>query len=221
MSKTVHPYSHRLVTLRNWRSRWFARGEKYRELLRMNVLLRDFLEKKLRGHYVADITFEHGASTGKVCIHTSRPGMIIGRNGEGIEKLKKSVHRFARSNDITLPVKFEIEIVEIKSPDTNAMIVAQSIAEALEKRMQFRRVMKMTIEKIMSSQGVKGARIVLAGRLGGAEIARREELKRGSIPMQFIRGDIDFASYRSRLPYGTIGIKVWIYHGDSLQNSQS
>jgi len=216
MSKTVHPYSHRIATIRGWKSRWFARGKKYNELLEMDVRLRDFLTKRLRGHYVADIHFEHGVDTGKIFIHTSRPGMIIGRNGEGIDKLKKDINRFASRGGIKLPVKFEVEIAEIKSPDSNAMIVAHGIAEALEKRMQFRRVMKMTMEKIMASADVQGARIVLSGRLGGAEIARREELKRGGIPMQFIRGDIDYASHRAVLPYGSIGIKVWIYLGDTL-----
>jgi small subunit ribosomal protein S3 len=126
-----------------------------------------------------------------------------------------------KRKNITLAPDFSIDVVEIKNPDANAMIVAQQVAEGLERRLPFRRVMKQMLDKIMMSREVKGAKIVLGGRLGGNEMARREEVKRGGIPLQFIRGDVDFATYRANLPYGVIGIKVWIYKGDSLENKRA
>jgi len=122
---------------------------------------------------------------------------------------------------ISVAVDFSIDVLEIKNPDADAMIVAQQVAEGLERRLPFRRVMKQMLDKVTANREVKGAKIVLAGRLGGNEMARREEVKRGGIPLQFIRGDVDFATYRANLPYGVIGIKVWIYKGDSLENSRA
>jgi small subunit ribosomal protein S3 len=142
--------------------------------------------------------------------------MVIGRSGEGVENLKKDITKFLKRNNITLTEQLHIDIVEVKNPDADAAIIAYSIAEQLEKRMAFRRVMKMTIEKIMAARGVKGAKIVLSGRLGGADMARREEIKLGGIPLQFMRGDIDFATDTARMTYGGVGIKVWIYKGDTL-----
>lgn len=221
MSHTVHPYSHRLVTLRDWRSRWFARGKKYRDFLKNDIVIRQFLEKKLAGKYVSSIEFERNQKSTKIIIKTSRPGFIIGKSGEGTTQLTKDVIREMKRNDITVAPDFSIEVVEIKNPDSDAMIVAQQVAEGLERRLPFRRVMKQMLDKVMGARGVKGARIVLAGRLGGNEMARREEVKRGGIPLQFIRGDIDYAEYRANLPYGVIGIKVWIYKGDSLENKHN
>lgn len=216
MSHNVHPYAHRLVILRDWKSRWFAGGAKYRELLRADVLMREYLEKALKDKYVSSIEFEHGRKETKVIIRTSRPGMIIGRSGEGARELKDSLLREMRKQKIIVAERFEIEIVEVKNPDTDALIIAKSIAEGLERRLPFRRVIKQAIEKVMTAKEAKGAKIVLAGRLGGNEIARREEVKRGAIPLQFMRGDIDFTRHRANLPYGVIGIKVWVYKGDSL-----
>jgi small subunit ribosomal protein S3 len=221
MSHTVHPYSHRLVTLRGWKSRWFAGGQKYRDFLKNDILIREFLEKKLRGKYVSAIEFERNRKSTKIIIKTSRPGFIIGKSGEGTQTLTKAVIKEMKRKNITVAPEFSIDVVEVKNPDADAMIAAQQIAEGLERRLPFRRVMKQMLDKIMASREVKGARIVLAGRLGGNEMARREEVKRGGIPLQFIRGDIDYASYRAKLPYGVIGIKVWIYKGDSLENQQS
>jgi len=221
MSHTVHPYSHRLVTLRDWKSKWFAKGQKYRDYLKNDILIREFLEKKLVGKYVGDIEFQRNQKTTKIIIKTSRPGFIIGRSGDGVAVLTKDIIREMKRKNITLAPDFSIDVVEIKNPDANAMIVAQQVAEGLERRLPFRRVMKQMLDKIMMSREVKGAKIVLGGRLGGNEMARREEVKRGGIPLQFIRGDVDFATYRANLPYGVIGIKVWIYKGDSLENKRA
>jgi small subunit ribosomal protein S3 len=213
MSKIVHPYAHRLVILRDWKSRWFAGDKKYQEYLRGDVLIREFLQKRLRGFYISSIEIERSQKSTHVIIRTSRPGMIIGRSGEGMAKLKADILKFMGKKKIRVPEELKIDIAEVASPDADAAIVAYSVAEGLEKRMPYRRIIKTTVEKVMSVRGVQGARIVLSGRLGGAEIARTEELKRGSIPLQTFRADIDFAREKGHLPYGDVGIKVWIYKG--------
>jgi len=218
MSHVVHPYAHRLVNLRDWRSRWFAAGSKFKDFLRGDILIREFLQQRLRGQYVADIEIERSRKATRIIIKTSRPGMIIGRSGEGAAKLRRDLNRFMARKDIKVAEDFKIDIQEVQNPDAHAMVIAQSVAEGLEKRMPFRRVMKQTAEKVFATKGVKGIRIVLAGRLGGAEMSRREEIKFGGIPLQFIRADIDYARYSARLPYGVIGVKVWVYKGDSLEN---
>lgn len=214
MSKIVHPYAHRLPLIRGWKSRWFRSGKEYRETLRADVMIREYLEKKLRTAYISGIEFERNSKTTKIVITTARPGMVIGRSGEGVDTLKKDIIKFAKRSGIALNEQIAIDIVEVRNPDADAKIVAYMIAEQLEKRIVFRRVMKQTIEKIMAARGVKGAKIVLSGRLGGADMARREEIKLGGIPLQFMRGDIDFGTDTARMTYGGIGIKVWIYKGD-------
>ena len=206
--------------IRDWKSRWFKMGKEYRELLRSDVLIREHLEKTLRGSYLADVEFERNQKSTRIMISTSRPGMLIGRNGEGATKLKNDLVKFMTNKKITVPNDLKIDIIEVTNPDANAKIVAYSIAEMLEKRMTFRRVMKTSIEKIMAARGVKGAKIVLSGRLGGADMARREELKLGGIPLQFMRGDVDYGQDTARMSYGGVGIKVWIYKGDTLEKAK-
>ncbi|HEV7702156.1 MAG TPA: 30S ribosomal protein S3 [Candidatus Paceibacterota bacterium] len=213
MSKIVHPYAHRLVILRDWKSRWFAEPKKYVAYLKGDVLIRQWLEKKLRGMYVSGIEIERSRKATRFIIKTSRPGILIGRNGEGATKLKEDILKRMDYLKLDRPEDFKLEVVEISSPEADAAIVAYMIAEGLEKRMPYRRVIKTIIEKVMAVRGVEGARVVLSGRLGGAEIARTEDLKRGSIPLQTFRADIDFKRERATLPYGVIGIKVWIYRG--------
>jgi small subunit ribosomal protein S3 len=213
MSKIVHPYAHRLVILRDWKSRWFA-DKKYKDILESDVVIREFLEKKLRGFYVSRVEIERNVKATRVMVHTSRPGMIIGRSGEGATKLKTELISKLTKRGIILPEDFKFDIIEVTNPDADAAIVAYGIAEGLEKRLPYRRVIKQAIEKIMSANGVKGARIYLGGRLGGAEIARSEQIKRGSIPLQTFRADVDFAREKAHMSYGDIGIKVWIYRGE-------
>ena len=213
MSKVVHPYAHRLVTLRDWKSRWFA-DKKYKDLLKSDVVIREFLMKKLRGFYVSRIEIDRSAKATKVMVFTSRPGMIIGRGGDGATKLKADMVSMMKRKNVLIPEDFKFDIVEVTNPDADAAIVGCMIAEGLEKRLPFRRVMKQTIEKVMQARGVKGARIYLGGRLGGAEIARSEQIKRGSIPLQTFRADVDFAREKAHMSYGDIGIKVWIYRGE-------
>ena len=213
MSKIVHPYAHRLIILRDWKSRWFADPKKYVAYLKGDVLIRQYLEKKLRGMYISTIEIERSRKATRFIIKTSRPGLIIGRNGEGATKLKEDILKKMDKLKLPRPEDFKLEIVEITNPEADAAIVAYMIAEGLEKRMPYRRVIKQIIEKVMQAHGVEGARVVLSGRLGGAEIARTEELKRGSIPLQTFRADIDFKRERATLSYGVVGIKVWIYRG--------
>lgn len=220
MSKIVHPYAHRLVILRDWKSRWFAHGKKYSKYLKGDVLIREYLEKKLRGKYVSSVEIERNQKTTRFIIRTSRPGYIIGRNGEGATKLKEEILKKMDKLDLPRPEDFKLEIAEVPNPESDAAVAAYMVVEGLEKRMNYRRVMKQVLEKIMASRGVKGARILVSGRLGGAEIARKEELKKGSIPLQTFRADIDFKRERAVLPYGTIGIKIWIYRGEIFEKDK-
>ncbi len=213
MSKIVHPYAHRLVILRDWKSRWFSDPKKYSLFLKKDVFIREYLEKRLRGMYVSSIEIERNQKTTRLIIKTSRPGLIIGRNGEGATKLKEDILKKMDRLKLERPEDFKLEILEVSNPEADALIIAYMVAEGLEKRMPYRRVIKQVVEKVMSARGVEGVRIVLSGRLGGAEIARTEELKRGSIPLQTFRADIDFKRERATLSYGVIGIKVWIYRG--------
>ena len=213
MSKTVHPYAHRLIILRDWKSRWFQIPGDFKTFLTGDVFIREFLHKKLRGFYVSGVEIERRGKSMKLIIRTSRPGMLIGKSGEGIEKIKKDVLTELKRKKVVPPAEFKLEVLEVQVPDADAHIVAYSVAEGLEKRLPYRRVLKQIIEKVMAVRGVMGVRIELSGRLGGAEISRSEELKRGSIPLQTFRADIDFAREKAHLPYGDLGIKVWIYKG--------
>lgn len=214
MTHTVHPFSHRLGIIRDWKSRWFGVKGKYQDYLKSDILLRKYLDKKFRGQYVSNVEMERGEKFLRIIVETSRPGMIIGRSGEGAVKLRDDIVAFIKKNKLTADGEVKIDIKEVKSPESNASIVAQMIAEGLEKRMPFRRVMKQTVEKVMANRDVSGVKVELSGRLGGATMARQEKIKRGRIPLQTFRADVDFCKYEARLPYGGIGIKVWIYRGD-------
>lgn len=214
MPHTVHPYSHRLGIIRDWKSRWFSTKKNFKTFLRSDVLLREFLEKKMRGQYVGSIEMERNDKNFRLIIKTSRPGVVIGRSGENSIKLRNDILNFSKRHKLSIPVDFKLDVEEIKSPESNAAIVAQMMAEGLEKRMPFRRVMKQTIEKVMANRDVKGVRLYCGGRLGGAEIARSEEMKKGRVPLQTLRADIDYAQEKAHMTYGDIGIKVWIYRGE-------
>lgn len=213
MSKIVHPYAHRLGILRDWRHRWFATGVKYQQYLKADILLREFLQKDLRGMHIGGIEIERNEKMLRVIIKTSRPGLIIGRSGEGSTKLKNKITLFLRKKGLDVP-EIKLDVEEIRSPESNAAIVAYLVVEGLEKRLPFRRVLKQTIEKTMANRDVLGVRIALGGMLGGGSMSRKEELKKGRIPLQTFRSDIDYARERANLPLGVIGIKVWIYRGE-------
>lgn len=215
MTHVAHPYSQRLGIIRDWKSRWFTPDAKrFRENMRSDEAVRSMLRKKLKGMYVSDIDIERDEKVMRIILRTSRPGLVIGRSGEGATNLKKDIDMILRKQKLTEMPDVKLDVEEIKSPESSASIVGQMIVEGLEKRMPFRRVMKQTIDKVIANRDVDGVRVVLAGRLGGAEMSRREELKRGQIPLQTLRADIDFARERAVLPYGTLGVKVWIYRGE-------
>jgi small subunit ribosomal protein S3 len=215
MTHVAHPYVQRIGVNRDWKSRWFTTSpEKFREYLRVDAALRKLLKTRLKGMSVDAIEIERSQKDIRIIIKTARPGLIIGRSGEGITQLKKDIDLFLRKQKMTDKLELKIDVEEIRSPESSARIVGQMIAEGLEKRMTFRRVMKQTVEKVMANRDVEGVRITLAGRLGGADMARREELKKGRVPLQTLRADIDFARVEANLPYGVIGIKVWIYRGE-------
>jgi len=164
--------------------------------------------------YVGGIEIERNEKALRIIIKTSRPGMIIGRSGEGATKLREDIAKKISKMGISTSSEIKLDIEEIRSPESSAAIVSQMIAEGLEKRMPFRRVMKQTVEKVMANREVQGVKIYLGGRLGGADMARAEVLKKGRIPLQTFRADIDYATGRATIPQGDLGIKVWIYKGD-------
>jgi len=222
MSHKVHPYAHRLGILRDWKSNWFGTDKKYRDYLKADVLIREFLENKLADMHVAEITFERSDKVFRTIIKTSRPGIIIGRSGEGAERLRKEVTSFMKKKKIwNEAASFKIDVEEVRSPESNAKLVSLMVREAIEKRMPFRRVLKQMIEKVMANREVKGVRIRIGGRLNGADMARIEELKKGQIPLQTFRADVDFARTRAKIPQGDLGIKVWIYRGEIFDNKKN
>ncbi len=221
MSHTVHPYAHRLGIIRDWRSRWFAVGSGYKANLRGDVLITEYLKKKLKGFFVSSIEIERSVKTFRIIIETARPGLIIGRSGDGMIKLREHLVKFMKRHGVSTKEELKIDVREIKSPESNAMIVAQMVAEGLEKRMPFRRVVKQAIEKANANRDVKGVKVTLSGIMGGSNMARVETKKLGRIPLQTLRADIDYALHEALLPLGKIGIKVWIYKGDIFNKDKS
>ncbi|PJE64805.1 MAG: 30S ribosomal protein S3 [Candidatus Ryanbacteria bacterium CG10_big_fil_rev_8_21_14_0_10_43_42] len=231
MTHVAHPYGLRLGIINDWRSRWFDKRA-YRRHLKVDTLLREFLWKELKGILVDSIDIERSPRIIHIIISTSQPGILIGRGGEGAEKLKEKIRTFVARVEFRsalvekrrgldaiekkekgkLNVKLTIE--EVRSPESRASIVAQMVVQELERRMSFRRVLKNTLEKVMTQKDVEGVKVSVKGRLDGAEMGRHEWLRKGRIPLQTLRADIDYASRTARLPYGAIGVKVWIYRGD-------
>ncbi|MBI3573968.1 30S ribosomal protein S3 [Candidatus Kaiserbacteria bacterium] len=218
MTKIVHPYAHRLGILRDWRSRWFAgNAKKNREFIRTDAMIRNVLAKRLRGNYVSHVEIERSQKDLRVQIHTARPGMVIGRSGENATKLKKDLTQLLKSMHLSSVPQLHLDIIEVRSPESNAAIITGMVVESLEKRLPFRRVLKQTIDKAMANRDVKGVRIALSGMLGAASMSRKEELKKGRIPLQTFRADIDYAQGEANLPLGKIGVKVWIYRGEVFE----
>lgn len=215
MTHTVHPYSHRLGLIRDWKSRWFSPNNgKYQAALKGDIIMRTYLEKKLKGFYLADIEIERSEKAIRVILSTSRPGMIIGRQGDGAEALRNELKKLLTKHKLLdAKVDLKLDIKEVKSAESNAAIVAQMVAEGLEKRLSFRRVMKQTVEKVMANRDVLGVKVVLSGMITSG-MARTETIKRGRIPLQTFRADVDYATHTARLQLGAVGIKVWIYKGD-------
>lgn len=220
MSHKVHPKIFRAKTLKNWHSRWLD-TKNFPFHLEEDFIIREFLNKKLRNADVENIEIERFSGKINVIVNSARPGIIIGRGGEGVERLKKMLEEELKKKQKIFPPKKEkrvlnLEIREVKNPWLSASIVSQWVAERLEKRIPFRRVMKQTLEKVLANKEVRGAKIEVAGRLDGTEIARTEWLKKGRLPRQTIKADIDYSQARAYCTYGVIGIKVWIYKGEKI-----
>ena len=217
MTKIVHPYAHRLGIIKDWKSRWFSMNADFRLHLKGDMLMRDWITKNLKNQFIGLVEIERNSKSIKVLINTSRPGVVIGKSGEGVTKIKASLEKILVKIGEKNP-NLLVEVIEIRLPEANASIVSQMIAEGIEKRLPYRRVLKSTVEKVMATKDVKGVRIYLGGRLAGADMARSEEIKRGRIPLQTLRADIDYCRHKAHMPYGDLGIKVWIYKGDIFAN---
>jgi len=209
VGQKTHPYGFRLVYNKTWHSRWYAQGKNYSDLLHQDLKLREDLKKRLGHAGVAAIDIERAADRLRVTIHTSRPGIIIGRKGAEVDRLRDDlIKRTGR--------EVHINIQEIQRPELDAQLVSESIAGQLERRVSFRRAMKKAMESAFRF-GAKGVKIMVAGRLGGAEIARTEWYQEGRLPLHTLKADIDFGFSEARTTYGKIGVKVWVYKGDLLK----
>jgi small subunit ribosomal protein S3 len=213
MGQKVNPTGLRIGVIKNWESRWYANEKDFANTLYEDYELREFLLKLLAPAGVPKIEIERDTKRVYVNIHCAKPGMVIGRGGAEIEKLKKLCSDRLGGKDVSL------NIVEIKQPDLNAQLVAESIASQLERRISFRRALKQAIGRTMKL-GAKGIKCQVSGRLGGAEIARTEHYHEGTIPLQTIRADIDYGFAEAKTTYGRIGIKVWIYRGEVLHDNR-
>ena len=212
MGQKVNPHGFRVGVIKNWDSRWFVKDSEFGDTLVEDYNLRKYLKKQLYSAGVPKIEIERDASKVRVHIHCAKPGIVIGRNGAEIEKLRLSCEKM-----LGKPVT--INIIEIKNPDLNAQLVAENIAAQLEKRISFRRAMKLAIGRTMRF-GAKGIKTQCSGRLGGAEIARTEQYHEGTIPLQTIRADIDYGFAEAHTTYGRVGVKTWIYTGEVLHDAR-
>lgn len=209
MGRKINPFSYRLGNIRTWKSNWFNAGN-YKEYLKNDIQVRTYLEKKLAKAAVESINIERSSNSITINISTARPGVVIGRGGTGAEDLKAEIATQVKPEKTDI----KLNIIEVRNPELSAMLVAQSVAESLEKRSPFRRTIKQAIERTMQSKGAQGIKISVSGRLDGAEMARTEWLSQGKIPLQTIRADVDYAKYNAHTTFGVIGIKVWIYKGE-------
>ena len=210
MGQKVNPIGMRLQVNRTWDSRWFAASNDYGDLLLEDLRMREFIRKECAQSGVARVIIERPHKKCRVTIHTARPGVIIGKKGADIETLRKKLAAITDS-------ELHLNIVEVRKPELDAQLVGESIAQQLERRVSFRRAMKRAVQNAMR-MGALGIRVNVAGRLGGAEIARTEWTHEGRVPLHTLRADIDYANVEASTPYGIIGIKVWIYKGDIMEH---
>jgi len=208
MGQKVHPVGIRLGITKDWNARWYADSKNYSDFLVSDIQIRQELNEKLKNASVSKIHIERVANGVRVTIHTARPGIVIGKKGEDIEKLKAELVK-----KTGMPVNINIE--EVKKPELDAKLVAESIAQQLEKRIQFRRAMKRAVGNAMRL-GAQGIKVAVAGRLNGAEIARTEWYREGRVPLHTFRADIDYSIFEADTTYGKLGVKVWIFHGEKL-----
>lgn len=209
MGHKVHPKIHRIPFIYNWDSRWFAKKENLSKFLEQEVKIRAYLEKKLKDAGIDAISIERTPKAVTITILAAKPGVIIGRSGQGLEEMRKDIEK----KILQFKHKAKLNIMPVNSPALSAQVVAQNCASEIERRLPFRRVMKQAIEKVMAA-GAKGVKVRMCGRLNGVEIARRETLSAGKMSLITLRSDVDYAIVEAHTLYGKIGIKVWIYHGE-------
>jgi len=208
VGQKVNPHGFRVGVIKDWDSRWYASKKDFANYLIEDVKLREMLKKKLYHAGISKIEIERAANRVKINIFTAKPGIVIGKGGTGVETLKKEIENFTKKATV-------LNIVEVKSPDNDAQLVAENIASQLERRISFRRAMKQTMQRTMKTSA-KGIKTQVSGRLGGTDIARSEGYHKGTIPLQTIRADIDYGFAEANTTYGKIGVKVWIYKGEVL-----
>ncbi len=207
MGQKVSPIGFRIGVIRDWDARWFA-GKNYKDLLHEDLKIRNYIQKNLAIASVSRIETERAANNLRISIHTAKPGLVIGRGGTGVENLRKTLEEMTGK-------KVHLNIIEIKKPELDASLVAESVALQLERRIAFRRAMKQAVFRTMRN-GAKGIKIACSGRLGGSEMARNETYNEGTVPLQTLRADIDYGFAEAKTTYGRIGVKVWIYKGEIL-----
>ncbi|GAA5236931.1 30S ribosomal protein S3 [Verticiella sediminum] len=212
MGQKIHPTGFRLAVSRNWSSRWYADDKAYAGMLLQDAQVREYLKKKLKNASVGRVVIERPAKNARITIHSARPGVVIGKKGEDIEILKADLQRL-----MGVPVHVNIE--EIRKPEVDAQLIADSISQQLEKRIMFRRAMKRAMQNAMRL-GAQGIKIMSSGRLNGIEIARTEWYREGRVPLHTLRANIDYGTSEAHTTYGIIGIKVWVYKGDTLGNAE-
>lgn len=216
MGNKVHPTVFRLGTVTGWESKWYARGRAYADNLRVDILLKKYVSKELKAAGVARVEIERTHNAISVIIFCANPGSVIGRQGAGAEDMKRKLkQQFFASQKVTL----HLNIIEVSRPGLSAQLVTQGIVSDIEKRMPFRRAMKQAIERVQKA-GAQGVKIMISGRLNGAEIARTEKLSWGKIPLHTIRADIDYGRAPATTVYGVIGVKVWVYRGEVFTESE-
>lgn len=220
MGHKVHPKIFRIKQLYTWNSNWFARRKDFQRFLKQDTEIRKYLKKELRNAGIDKIDIERTAATITIIIHTAKPGMVIGRGGQGAEELKKKIiSNFWKKDENKRKIEIKINIQEVSKPSLSAAVNSEMMAIDLEKRTPFRRVLKQTIDRIEKG-GAKGAKLTVSGRLNGADIARSETLSFGRIPLHNLRADIDYSTSTAYTIFGTIGIKVWIYKGEVFNKKQ-
>jgi len=213
MGQKIHPTGFRLAVSRNWASRWYASNRDFAGMLAEDIKVREYLKAKLKNAAVARVVIERPAKNARITIHSARPGVVIGKKGEDIEKLKKEL-----AGMLGVPVAVNIE--EVRKPEVDAKLIADSITQQLEKRIMFRRAMKRAMQNAMRL-GAQGIKIMSSGRLNGIEIARTEWYREGRVPLHTLRADIDYGTSVANTTYGVIGVKVWVYKGDHLGRSDA
>ncbi len=214
MGQKIHPTGFRLAVTRNWGSRWYANSKNFPGMLNEDIEVRDYLKKKLAHASVGRVVIERPAKNARITVYSARPGVVIGKKGEDIENLKTDLQKI-------MGVQVHVNIEEIRKPETDAQLIADSIAQQLEKRIMFRRAMKRAMQNAMRL-GAQGIKIMSSGRLNGAEIARREWYREGRVPLHTLRADIDYGTSEAKTTYGVIGIKVWVFKGETMaRNDQS